>query len=133
MRTALRAGVAAGIVLLALAGCRTRPPQQPSVTGPGGNAAWPEQRAALEKLERYSLSGRIAVAANGQGFSPPLQPGTYSFWAQQTDDFTEYVLRFVVDIPAPASAALLGAPLLMPRRRRPDCPAMGLIRPSSDR
>jgi len=73
MRTALRAAAAAGIVLLALAGCRTRPPALPLATGPGDNAAWAEQRAALEKLEGYSLSGRVAVAANGQGFSGSLR------------------------------------------------------------
>jgi len=57
--------------LLALAGCRTVPP--PVVTGPGANAPWPEQRAALEKLDRYGLNGRVAVAANGQGFSASLR------------------------------------------------------------
>jgi outer membrane lipoprotein LolB len=31
------------------------------------------QLAALEQLERYGLSGRVAVAANGQGFSAGLR------------------------------------------------------------
>lgn len=65
--------VAAGVLMLglALAGCRTLPPAV--VTGPGANAPWPEQRAALEKLDRYGLNGRVAVAANGQGFSANLR------------------------------------------------------------
>jgi outer membrane lipoprotein LolB len=54
-----------------LAGCMTVPPAV--VTGPGADAPWPEQRAALEKLDRYGLNGRVAVAANGQGFSAGLR------------------------------------------------------------
>src|SRR6185436_19302472 len=66
--------VALGAALVALgmlAGCRTAPPA--AIVGPGADAPWPEQRAALEKLERYSLNGRVAVAANGQGFSASLR------------------------------------------------------------
>jgi outer membrane lipoprotein LolB len=66
--------VALGAVLVALgllAGCRTAPPA--AIVGPGADAPWPRQRAALEKLERYSLNGRVAVAANGQGFSASLR------------------------------------------------------------
>jgi outer membrane lipoprotein LolB len=66
--------VALGVVLVALgslAGCRTAPPR--TVVGPGADAPWPEQRAALEKLDRYGLDGRVAVAANGQGFSATLR------------------------------------------------------------
>jgi outer membrane lipoprotein LolB len=44
-----------------------------AIVGPGADAPWPQQRAALEKLERYSLNGRVAVAANGQGFSASLR------------------------------------------------------------
>ena len=66
--------VALGAVVVALgllAGCRTAPPA--AIVGPGADAPWPQQRAALEKLERYSLNGRVAVAANGQGFSASLR------------------------------------------------------------
>ncbi len=66
--------VAPGAVLVALgllAGCRTAPPAV--IVGPGADAPWPEQRAALEKLERYSLNRREAVAANAQGLSPSLR------------------------------------------------------------
>lgn len=67
---AMAASVAAAALLLS-AGCRTVPP---GVTaGPGADAPWPEQRAALEKLDRYALNGRVAVAAQGQGFSASLR------------------------------------------------------------
>jgi outer membrane lipoprotein LolB len=54
-----------------LAGCRTAPPK--TVIGPGADAPWPAQRAALENLERYGLDGRVAVAAHGEGFSATLR------------------------------------------------------------
>src|SRR5688572_7958786 len=62
--------LAALAVLALLAGCRTRPPV---VTGPGADAPWELQRAALETFDRYSLAGRVAVAANGQGFTAGLR------------------------------------------------------------
>lgn len=64
-------GAAAAMAALALlAGCKTAPPA--AVPGPGADAPWPQQRATLEKLDRYALDGRVAVAANGQGFSASL-------------------------------------------------------------
>ncbi len=75
MRGAFAANVAPAMaamaVLLLSAGCRTLPPAV--VVGPGADAPWPEQRAALEKLDRYGLNGRVAVAAQGQGFSASLR------------------------------------------------------------
>jgi outer membrane lipoprotein LolB len=66
---------ACALVLASLAGvltgCRTAPPRP--VIGPGADAPWPEQLAALEQLDRYALNGRVAVAANGQGFSASLR------------------------------------------------------------
>jgi outer membrane lipoprotein LolB len=70
MRTALRVALAGSLVLLALGGCRTAPPP---VIGPGAEAPWEEQEAALRKLNHYSLSGRVAVAAGEQGFSGSLR------------------------------------------------------------
>jgi outer membrane lipoprotein LolB len=64
--------LAALAVLAMLAGCRTAPVPV-AIPGPGAGAPWPEQRAALERLERYSLAGKVAVAANGQGFSAALR------------------------------------------------------------
>jgi outer membrane lipoprotein LolB len=68
VRLPLGAAVAA---LGLLAGCATAPPAV--IVGPGADAPWPEQRAALEKLDRYGLNGRVAVAANGQGFSAGMR------------------------------------------------------------
>jgi outer membrane lipoprotein LolB len=59
----------AGVMLVA--GCRTAPPG--GIAGPGAHAPWPAQRAGLETLDRYALNGRVAVAANGQGFSANLR------------------------------------------------------------
>jgi len=64
--------LAALAVLAVLAGCRTAPPPI-AVPGPGADAPWLAQRAALEKLDRYALAGKVAVAANGQGFSASLR------------------------------------------------------------
>lgn len=51
-----------------------------------------------------------AMGANGIGFTPPLPAGTYSFWAQQLDDNTDWTARFEVSVvPAPATGAALGA------------------------
>ena len=82
MSTALRVGLSGSVALLVLlAGCRTAP--APAViVGPGADAPWSEQRAGLEKLASYSLTGRVAVAANGQGFSGNLR---YRQQAQRAD------------------------------------------------
>jgi outer membrane lipoprotein LolB len=69
--TPVAAALAMSMALLLLGGCRTAPPV--TVPGPGADAPWPEQRAALERLDHYTLSGRIAVAASGQGFSGSLR------------------------------------------------------------
>ncbi len=80
-RSALRVALAGSVVLLALAGCRTRPPTT-TVFGPGADAAWSEQYAALRQLDGYSLNGRVAVAAKGQGFSGSLR---YQQQAQRSE------------------------------------------------
>ncbi len=67
-----RAALGAATLAVLLAGCRTAPAPAP-VPGPGADAPWPEQHAALEKLDKYSLTGRVAVAANGEGFSGGLR------------------------------------------------------------
>jgi outer membrane lipoprotein LolB len=59
-------------VLALLGGCRTAPAPI-AIPGPGADAPWPAQRAALEKFDRYALAGKVAVAANGQGFSAALR------------------------------------------------------------
>jgi outer membrane lipoprotein LolB len=64
--------LAALAVFAMLAGCRTAPPPA-TLPGPGADAPWPAQRAALDQLDRYSLNGKVAVAANGQGFTASLR------------------------------------------------------------
>lgn len=54
--------VAAAAVLLLAGGCATLPPA-------GDGADWPARREALQALDRWSLDGRIAVAAGEHGFS----------------------------------------------------------------
>ena len=73
MRLRARAAVGTAAVLALLAGCRTVPPPAVPVAGPGADAPWSEQYAALANLQNYALSGRVAVAANGQGFSANLR------------------------------------------------------------
>ena len=70
---------ACALVTLLVASCRTVPTR--TVTGPGADAPWAEQRAALDQLDRYSFNGRVAVAANGQGFSASLR---YTQAAEET-------------------------------------------------
>jgi outer membrane lipoprotein LolB len=69
----VRVAVATWAALGLLAGCRTVPPPAPPVAGPGADAPWAEQYAALATLTDYALTGRVAVAANGQGFSANLR------------------------------------------------------------
>ena len=61
------------------------------------------------------------MSTQGIGFTPPLSSGTYTFWAQQLDDYTDWTGRFVVtEIPSPAAvvAVIMGMPVALPRRRR---------------
>ncbi len=70
MHAGVRTALAA--VALLISACRTVPPPAP-VIGPGADAPWSQQYAALEQLHQYSMSGRVAVAAKGQGFSANLR------------------------------------------------------------
>jgi outer membrane lipoprotein LolB len=80
MTNALRASPLL-LLLLWLAACRTLTPL-PAVS-------WPERRAVLQAVERYSFSGQLAVATASEGFSASLR------WQQE----------------GVASALLLRAPL----------------------
>ncbi len=63
-----RAAVFAALIIAA--GCATAPPA-------GDGAAWPVRRAELQSLDQWTLRGRVAVAAGGNGFSGGLD------WQQQ--------------------------------------------------
>jgi outer membrane lipoprotein LolB len=68
--SALRLGAA---LLAALAGCRTLPPAPPA------GASWEIRRPQLQSLEHFALRGRVAVAADGEGFNANLR------WTQDGD------------------------------------------------
>ena len=70
-RAGARTALGALALAVVLAGCRTAPPAK--IIGPGADAPWPEQRAALENFDAWSLTGRVAVAAGGEGFSGSLR------------------------------------------------------------
>lgn len=48
------------------AGCRTLPPAALDI---GAGLAWPQRELLLQQLRRYECAGRVAVAADGQGFN----------------------------------------------------------------
>ncbi len=68
-----RDGPLASLVLLAalglipLAGCVSAPPRALTVLAP-----WPQRRAQLQSLDPFGLTGRVAVAAGGEGFNAHL-------------------------------------------------------------
>lgn len=88
-------------------------PNDPTTTNPGDLFGWHHLNISDVGLDILPIIG-----SNGQGFIPPLPAGTYSFWSQQMDDPTDYLLEFVVTpTPAPAAAPLLFlAAALRPRR-----------------
>jgi outer membrane lipoprotein LolB len=71
--------VAVCAALLLLAGCSTLP--EPAAPGD-----WDARRAALQRLDRWTLNGRFAVAAGDEGFSGGLS------W-QQAGPGAEIALR----------------------------------------
>lgn len=60
----MNARLAACAVALLAAGCATLPP---------GAGDWPARREALQALTGWTLTGRVAVAAGGEGFSGGLR------------------------------------------------------------
>jgi outer membrane lipoprotein LolB len=61
----VNARLAACAVALLAAGCATLPP--------AGGGDWPLRREALQSLDGWTLNGRVAVAAGGEGFSGGLR------------------------------------------------------------
>jgi hypothetical protein len=90
-------------------------PNDPATVQPGDLMGWLHFGPEDLGLDLLSLMG-----ANGQGFTPPIGPGPFSFWTQQTGEPTTYVMDFVVAAPAPATLPLLlsaATPLLRRKRR----------------
>src|SRR5215210_758055 len=69
-------------------------PDDPETVSPGDLLGWAHFGPDEQSMDLLAIMG-----TNGQGFTPPLPAGTYSFWAQQIDDFTEYAFDFVVEVP----------------------------------
>ena len=62
-----RAWAAAAAALVLLAGCRTAPPVLPASLG------WQVRQMQLQARAHFTLKGRVAVAAGGQGFNASLR------------------------------------------------------------
>jgi hypothetical protein len=71
-------------------------PEDPDAPDPSAILGWTHFGPSEVGGDLLALMGM-----NGQGFAPPLGAGTYSFWAQQTDNFTEHALDFVIEVPGP--------------------------------
>ncbi len=59
----------------------------------------------------------IAAGFGAIGFTPPLNPGSFTLWLQETGGTTGYGLNLIA-VPTPGSAAVLGLGVLTLRRRR---------------
>jgi hypothetical protein len=89
-------------------------PNDPLTVEPGDLMGWTHLEVGQVGLDVLAIMG-----TQGQGFTPPLPAGVYTFWAQQLGEPTDYTLDFVVT-PAPGSAALLAAGGVFVLRRRRD-------------
>jgi hypothetical protein len=83
-------------------------PNDPDTVEPEDLLGWEHFGPDHQDADLLALMG-----VNGQGFVPPLAAGTYTLWAQQIDDFTEYTLDFIVEVPEPVSMLTLAASMLL--------------------
>lgn len=61
----------------------------------------------------------LPMSFGGQGFTPPLTAGTYSFWINQINGPTTFTLEFMVSgIPTPGAAGAMAIAGLAALRRR---------------
>lgn len=56
------------LTVVALASCRTIPVHEPAAA-----QSWEARRPQLQRLQRFELKGRVAVAAAGEGFNARLR------------------------------------------------------------
>lgn len=87
-------------------------PDDPLTVQPEDLMGWTHLEVGQVGLDVLAIMGM-----QGQGFTPPLPAGVYTFWAQQLGEPTDYTLDFVVT-PAPSSMAILGAACGVVARRR---------------
>lgn len=89
-------------------------PNDPDSVGPGDLMGWVHFGSSELGLDILPIMG-----SNGQGFTPPLPAGTYTFWSQQIGKQAEYAFDFVVEVPAPSGVAImLSSMILVCKRRR---------------
>lgn len=89
-------------------------PNDPNTVEPGDLLGWIHL-----SIDHVGVDILPVMGFEGQGFVPPLPAGVYSFWAQQLGEPTDYVLDFVVQVPAPSSAIVAGlVGMALVRRRR---------------
>ncbi|MEZ5514374.1 MAG: lipoprotein insertase outer membrane protein LolB [Steroidobacteraceae bacterium] len=72
MRAVLRCGLL--LVAALVSACAALPPRSVEVL-PLPTNSWPERRAWLQQYDQFAVTGRVAVAAGGQGFSGSLRFG----------------------------------------------------------
>lgn len=73
-------GIAALLLVASLGGCKLMPPVAEPGTPVDPNSAWQARLSELHGVEAWALRGRIAVAAQGQGWNGTL------LWEQAGDD-----------------------------------------------
>jgi hypothetical protein len=86
-------------------------------TGAANGALAPTNLVGVDILP---IMGNTSLAAGSQGFTPPLNSGSYAFLIQQTGSAaTSYEFDYVV-VPEPTTLALvaLGCGVILVRRRR---------------
>lgn len=89
------------VIVLALGGCRTLPPAVPAVgDGVAPDAAFAARQAQLATLDAWTLRGRTAISAHGQGWNGTVH------WDQRADGLD---LRFIAPLGA-GTVRITGSP-----------------------
>ena len=92
---------------------------QPGRSSPDPDTVRPEDLLGWTLFGPFQIGADLLLlmGMNGMTFTPPLPAGSYPFWVQQLDNYTEWTADFTVEVPEPAAAIGL-APLLLIRARR---------------
>ncbi len=81
----MRSTLLLAVASVALGACRTLQPGT-AIADLGLTADWPQRKLILQQLRQYECSGRVAIAANGQGLNAQF------VWRQAADS-AELTLR----------------------------------------